>query len=82
MLVSLLLFLDDGSHTAVFSKGTIVQQLNGKLLQLHKNILGPRQPLEVFQRLVILGVEALLHCFIHRCNFLLVVLEELILEGF
>lgn len=74
--------MDDRPHTAVFGKGTVVQQLNRKLLQLHKNILGPRQPLEVLQRLVVLGIEALLHRFIHRCNFLLVVLQELILKGF
>ena len=74
--------MDDRPHSAFFGEGRVVQQLDRKLLQLHKDILSPRESLEVLERLVVLGVEALLHRLIHGCDFFLVVLQELILEGF
>ncbi len=53
-----------------------------KLFQLREYILGPGQPLEVLQRFVVLGIEALLDGLVHGGDLLLIVFQKLVLEGF
>jgi len=43
-----------GSLSSLFAERRVVEQISSKLFQFHKDILRPRQSLEVFKRLEVL----------------------------
>jgi hypothetical protein len=82
VFAALLLLHHHGTKAAILGVGRVAEQLVSELLQLYQYVLGPRQSLEVLKGLIVLCVQALLHCFVHSRYLLLVVLQKLVLESF